>query len=338
MAAVALGFSSCKQEDDPKYKDPTTFTVSTPALQNNPFRCAEEMTDAATFNLFCTQPDYGYSAICNYSALVTLDAEEAKKSGKDIDLDKWVSLANVNQTSAQMAIKTYDLGAAVNKLLGIKDAEDFAAQGIANKEYVCYFKAVCQIPGIDSSYIVSENSVTYNKVMTAMSFTELKPGWIYICGDVQNEDGSATNGFLAPAAANLDAYREHWSLYEPEDMIGEKLYVGTFWLTPKVEDPSKSYEDNCSQFRFFTDLVGWSTECSLGSAEGDFYCKSITDKWAAGYSGEVIDHGLGNWGVWLCDKTGGQPVTIVVDTDQFKIFVKEGVHTVTFVGRDPEFN
>lgn len=337
MAAVALGFTSCKQEEDPKYKVPTSFTIATPALQNTAFRCADDMTDPATFNLFCTQPDYGYAAICNYSALVTLDAEEAAKSGKDIDLTKWVALANVNTTSAQMAVKTFDLGAAVNKLSNITSEEEFIAQGIADKEFVCYFKAVCEIPNIESSYIISDNSVTYNKVMTAKTFTELKPGWIYICGDVQNADGSQANGFLAPSSANYAAYKANWALYEPEDMIGEKLYVGTFYLTPKEEDPSKSYEDNCSQFRFFTDLVGWSTECSLGSNEADFYCKSITDKWEAGYDGDVIDQGLGNWGIWICDRTAGVPFTVVVDVNQLKIYVKEGVHKVNFVGRDPEF-
>ena len=31
-------------------------------------------------------------------------------------------------------------------------------------------------------------------------------------------------------------------------------------------------------------------------------------------------------------------MTVVVDEVQLKIYVKEGFHDVTFVGRDPQFN
>ncbi|MDE6297909.1 MAG: hypothetical protein K2L89_08685, partial [Muribaculaceae bacterium] len=75
MAAMVLGFSSCKQEDEPVYHAPTTFTVNEPALQNQAFRTKTDMTDKETFNLYCSQPDYGYSAICNYSALVSLNPD-----------------------------------------------------------------------------------------------------------------------------------------------------------------------------------------------------------------------------------------------------------------------
>lgn len=333
MAAVALGFTSCKQEEDPKYKAPTTFTVTTPALQNTPFLCASEMTDPATFNLFCNQPDYGYSAICSYSALVTLDETEAGKNGADIDESKWVILPNETPSSAQMSIKTFELSVAVNKLLGVVDAEDFANKGYAGKEFKCYFKAVCEIPSIEGSRIVSSNTTSYNKVM--INYAEKKPAWIYICGDVQNEDGSQKNGFLAPSASNFEVYKANWALYEPNDKIGEKLFVGTFWLTPKKADVNPESPDDAAQFRFFTDLVGWSPDCSLGSNEADFYCKPITDKWMAGYNGDIVNQGLGNWGIHVVTP---QPVTIVVDTDLYKIHVKEGVHTVSFVGRDPEFN
>ena len=333
MAAVALGFSSCKQEDKPQYHAPTTFTINEPALKNQAFRTANDMLDPATFNLFCSQPDYGYSAICNYSALVSLDPEA--------ELEDWIELENTTPTSANMAIQTFELGAAVNKLLKVVDQEDFNTRKLGDMEFQCYFRAVCEIPSIEGSRIVSSNIVSYDKVM--IQFAEKKPGWIYICGNVQNIETGLTNGFTAPGQANLDAYNANWSLFEPEDMIGEKLYVGTFNLVSKVGDFADKMDefnegnpDACSQFRFFTQLLGWSPDASLGSNEADFYVLPITDKWATGFSGEIVDHGLGNWGIFVPD--GVAPVTIVVDVPNLKVFIKEGIHEVTFVGRDPEFN
>lgn len=331
MAAVGLSFSSCKQEDEPQYKNPTTFTIATPAFQDNAFRTASEMTAPETFNLFCTQPDYGYSAVCKYSALVTLDETEAGKNGSDIDPEKWVELENLSPSMAAMSIKTFELGAAVNKLLGVADQADFDARGLYDTPQKCYFKAVCEIPSIEGSRIVSSNSVSYNKVY--INYAEKKPAWIYICGDVQTRDG-VKQGWSSPSPSSYDAFIP-FRLYEPENLIGKKLFVGTFWLTPLKDDPDLNNPDDSSNFRFFTDLVGWSTECSLGSKEDDFFKFPITDKWEAGYSGDIVNHGLGNWGVHT---TTVQPITIVVDTEQMKIYMKAGELSVSFVGRDPEFN
>ncbi|MDE6248010.1 MAG: hypothetical protein K2M41_09270 [Muribaculaceae bacterium] len=327
MAALALGFTSCKQEDNPQYKDPTTFTINEPALKEQAFRTAKEMTDPETFNLFASQPDYGYSAVCNYSALVSLDPEAP--------LDEWIELTNTLPTSGAMAIQTFELGAAINVLLNVEDEADFNNRGLANEVFAPYFRAVCEIPGIEGSRIVSSNMVQYNKVM--IQYAEKKPGWIYICGDVANITTGKANGFTAPGVANEAAYMENWSLFEPEDMIGQKLYVGVFNLTPKETATAPEYTgnpDDCAQFRFFTQLLGWTTEASLGSNEADFYCEPITDKVDAGYTGDIVPQGLGNWGVYVTEPT---PVTIVVDVNENKIYVKLGEHNVTFLGRTPEF-
>lgn len=326
MVAMVLGLSSCKQEDEPKYHAPTTFTIAQPALQDQAFRTMTEMTDKETFDLFCTQPDYGYSAICEYSALVSLNP--------DAPIEDWKPLINENPTSAQMAIKTYELGVAINQLLNVEDYADFEARGLYDKEFKCYFKAVCEIPGVEGSKIISSNTVTYNKVM--INYAEKTAAWIYICGDVENPDTGVANGFTAPSVNNYDLYKNNFALYEPEDKIGEKLYVGVFNITPKDSAlAGGTTVDDCAQFRFFTDLLGWVADASLGSNEADFYCDPITDKYVAGFSGDIVAQGLGNWGILVTEKT---PVTIVVDQTNLKIWVKEGAHEVSFVGRDPEFN
>lgn len=324
MAAVALGFSSCSQEDEPAYHAPTTFTVATPALQNVEFETSTEMTDPATFNLFCTQPDYGYAAICNYSALVSLDPECAE--------DNAVEIQSTNPTSAAMALKTYELGVALCKLAGATDEDSFAASSLAAGPAKVYMRAVCEIPGIEGSRIVSNNVVSYNAVK--VNFAVKLPAWIYICGNVMSADKSTEMNFLAPGPANFDTYKANFSLYEPADMIGEKVFVGQFYIKAKSATPDLTDVDATSQFRFFTELGGWSTDYSLGSNEADFYSLPISDQIAAGYTGDIVNHGLGNWGIWISEDT---PVTIVVDQTALKIYVKEGFWNVTFTGHTPSF-
>lgn len=342
-AAVALGFSSCSQEDEPQFHQPTSFSIATPALQNVEFATSSEMTDDATFNLFCTQPDYGYSAICKYSAIVSLDPECPVERVVDEETGavsivpvagKSEALENVNPTSAAMAIKTFDLGVAALKLGGIvNDPDAYAASSFATTPVKCYFRAVCSIDGIANSAIASDNVVSYNAVK--VQYAEKKAAWIYIVGDVQNPETGVIDGFKGPSMANYDHYYNNFRLEEPTEMIGQKIYVGQFNLNPKSDDPDLSNVDATSQFRFFTQLLGWTNTASLSSAEADFYVLPISDKFDAGYSGDVVAQGLGNWGVWVSELT---PMTVVVDEVQLKIHVKEGFHDVTFVGRDPQFN
>lgn len=344
LAAVALGMTSCKQEEDPKYHQPTDFIISTPALQNVTFETSSDMTDAATFNLFCTQPDYGYSAICKYNAVVSLDPacpverivdeETGAVTIKAVD-GKSVILENTTPTSAAMSIKTYDLGIALLNLDGIfNDRDMYDSSQFAAGPVKAYFRAICSIDGINDSAIASTNVVSYNAVK--VGYAEKKAGWIYICGNVGNPDTGAVDGFKGPSVANYDWYYDNFRLEEPFEMIGQKIYVGQFNLEPKSDAPDMSDVNATSQFRFFTELLGWVNTASYGSAEADFYVLPIDyAKFQSGYDGDIVAQGLGNWGTWISQST---PMTIVFDLVQLKIYIKEGFHEVSFVGRDPEFN
>ena len=63
-AAVALGFTSCEQDTDPKLQTPTTFVLNTPVFGTQLY----ELVNGNTFSIEANQPDYGYSAIVQYSA------------------------------------------------------------------------------------------------------------------------------------------------------------------------------------------------------------------------------------------------------------------------------
>lgn len=331
-ALLAAGFTSCKQNDEPKYKDPTTFTINTPALQNQLLETNDDMTNTETFNLFCSQPDYGYSAIANYSAIVSLDPS-VPSTEADIEAGKSLILENMNPTSGAMAIKTYALAIAANKLAGISEEDQYEGSAFDKGPVTLYFRALCEIPGIESSRIVSSNVVTYNKVKVV--YAVLKPGWIFICGDVTTVDGSHTQAFLAPAAANAAEY-ENFRLYEPVEQAGNKLYVGQFMLNPNENGADHSSPDNASSFRFFTELLGWTDTASLGSHTDDFYKEVITDAVSGGamFQGDVVAKGLGNWAIHTTELL---PLTIVVDVTGLNVYVEEGLHNVTFEGRTPKF-
>ena len=340
MAAMVLGFSSCKQEDEPKYHDPNpaTFVINTPALQNQAFLTSNDQLDSSTIKLYCSQPDYGYSAVCKYSALVSLNP--------DAPIEEWVELKNVNSSSAEMSIKTYDLGAAVNQLLNITSQEEFDADNIGDKFYKCYFKAACEISGIEGSKVISSNYTAYNKV--AIQFCVLKPGWLFITGDLINEETGASMNFTEPAPSKLQEFLDNWALYEPEDLIGEKLYVGQFTLAPgeKAIEGSTNIDDQPG-FRFFTECNGWGDKnVQIGSNTEDFYKYDVTNpehsNWAETGSFEATE-AANNFvrpgqGTWQWYTTEEIPMTMVVDLVDNKLYVKKGKYTVTFSGRIPNFN
>lgn len=346
FAGMLVLLSGCSQTEDPKYQDPNpeTFRISTPGLADQILTTTADMTSDATFNLFTSQPDYGFAGVCKYSAIVSIDptvpyTDEAIAAGQSIELE------NLNPNSAAMSFRTYALANAVCKMAGITEPEQYDNSIYDKGPVPVYFRAVCSIPAIEGSRVVSSNVVSYNQVKVVYSV--LKPGWIYICGDVGTVDGAFFQkngeGFLDPTSANAAEYDAHYRLMEPDDMAGEKLYVGKFMLNVKKNDAGEiaggdtSDPDNASQFRFFTALAGWKVDASIGSHKDDFYCLPITENVANGamYQGGIIKQGLGNWGIHI---TENKPITIVVDTELLNIFVVEGDKNVTFDGRTPSFN
>ncbi len=340
-STMVMGLASCSQEEDPKYKvpDASTFTINTPAFQNVVVETTGDMENAATFNLYCSQPDYGYSAICEYSAIVgltpdiTLDDVNADKDATP----KAIQLTSLNPSSAEMSFKLYDLAVAMCKLYGIKDEADYAAKAPKDPSKV-YFKAVCSIPGVDGSQVVSHNAVSYNKVQIAYAVP--KPGWIYVCGNIGSPDGSykmfgEDNSWVTPSAANLAEYNAHMQLLEPE--IGSKCYAGQFLYYQKPaasqsENPVNPV-DNYGQFRFFTALNGWSDpSVMVASAVEDFFCKDISGDFDASglYGNKDAVAGKGNWG-WFVESYEGQPVTLVVNVKTMKVWFQRGFYDVTLV-------
>lgn len=335
---MVMGLASCSQEDDPKYRvpDAETFTINTPAFQNVVIETTGNMEDASTFNLYCSQPDYGYSAICEYYAIASLSPDFTLDdvTTEDGVTPKAVALENRTPAKAEMTMKLYDLAVAMCKLYGIKDEADYEAKAPKGPVKV-YFKAVCSIPGVDGSKVTTHNSVAYNSVL--ISYAVPKPDWIYIVGNIGSPDGQFkmfddTNAWLTPAMANVDEYNAHYQLVEP--VIGSKCYAGQFLYYPKPEaaqSPTPTNPvDNYGQFRFFTTLNGWSDKTvQVASAEGDFYCEDLTNAFVNGlYGDKTAVFGQGNWG-WFTEDP--MPVTLVVNVKTMKVWFQQGFYEVTLL-------
>lgn len=353
---MAAALASCVDTEKPVFQTPTTFTVNTPAMQDQLLVTNGDQDSKAAFMLVCSQPDYGFATKCSYNAQVSLTGEF-----KDAELDEngdvtvpatYISIPNQESSNAHMRLKCFDLAAAMCELLGInrpKDPDwdpeqawaDYVANGGAMQMPV-YFRATSEIPGVKGSFIASSNTVTYNKV--TLSFAIPAPGFIFIVGDqsiwtVPNDPESGTKGtaFATPSEANKDLY-ENYKLIEPE--IGCKLYAGTFFMPPtEVAHPGATNSDYNTQWRYFTELVGWDQiDYEIASKKDNFFVDPVTSKFSDGmnngslFKTEAV-HGDGSWGV-LLDKTTAMTHAVSLEAaDKPIVWVKVGEWDVA-VGLD----
>lgn len=326
--ALAAAVTSCEDAKEPKYKAPTTFTINTPALQDEVLVTTGDQDDKSTFNLFCSQPDYGFSAVCEYGVQVSLTNQFIDEDEENGVAATYCTLTNQAASQSAMSFRTYDLAVAMTELLDITNREEYDAYIAAGKPTVMplYFRATCRIPGVKGSEIVSSNTVTYNAV--TFSYAIPTAGIIYIAGHVTNPETGVSNDFKEPSSGFAEFYKD-FELVEP--VIACKLYAGTFIL--KESEPNKGIPDDCAQFRFFTELNGWGdVAVQVGSHEGDFYVEPITDLFVDGlYTGNAV-YGQGNWGIYTEGWTEAERTyTLVVglqDKANPKVWFKQGVWDV----------
>lgn len=312
---IATAFTACENEKEPVYHNPTSLKINTPALQNQYLATSADIESRSTFVLETSQPDYGYSAIATYGAQMCLSADF--KEATDNEEANYVTLTNQDPNNAVMSLRTYDLAVGICKLLGIQSEEDWAAyQG--SKEIPVYFRATCEIPGVEGSFIVSDNAVTYNKVQVLYAVPTA--GYIYIAGTLTGEK---------TPDSTQKSYYDNFRLTEP--VIGSKVYAGSF-LFPAC-DPSKdpTKVDDQSWFRFYTELNGWDDKnAQFGSNEANFFNLGIGDDFVDGlYTGKAVWGGQGNWTIWFAEDTW---MTLVCSLEQDKspvVWFKYGKYDVT---------
>lgn len=272
LAALALGFNSCSEDRGPKYQDPKEFTLNTPVMQDQYI----VLESGNTLELVCSQPDYGYSALANYSAEMSLTP-----SFENIAV---VTPTDVHQ--ARMVFKQNDIAIAYCEILGLDSEEAYEAMFPNGMDFQpLYFRAVCQLDGIEGSLIRS-NVVQYNNVKAYFAVPD--PGKLWVVGDLtvswSNNEGDEQK--------YIDAGQY---LSEPMDGIGTMIYTGVLTLP---ESPI---------FRFYSQLGDWENN-SYGYQVDD---KATDFDWSGtGEFSEKLVEGKGSF--QFPDFPGGE-VTITVD-------------------------
>lgn len=233
-AGAILGMASCSQDRDPVLQTPTKYVLNTPVMQDQFI----DLQEGNTLELVSSQPDYGYSAIAEYSAEMSLTEDFAESYALETTPD--------TKHLARFAIPQKDIAFGIMELNGITDEESFQAKYPDGMGYEkIYFRAVCQLAGIEGTRIVS-NVVSYNNVKGY--FAVAVPGYIYLAG--------APEGWAGPDESNAAHYAD-WRLFEPADAIGSKVYSGVFDI------PAGQ-----AMFRFYTQLTGWDAD-SYGTQVDD---------------------------------------------------------------------
>ena len=222
-----FGLTSCEQNTDPKLTIPEdhSFVLNQPAFADQYL----QLTQGNSFEVTCTQPDYGYAATATYGMQVSLTE----------DFADYRSLTPVNPGLARIEILDQDLALALCELHGFtaSNYQDLPAEKI-------YLRATCEIKGIEGTECVS-NVITLNNVKFYLAIME--PGQIYLVG--------SPNKWPAPDPES-EATLSKWQLNETG--IGTGIFYNTFKL-PAGEN----------MFRFYRELTGWDGGASLGSQAED---------------------------------------------------------------------
>ena len=286
-AIGVLAFSSCCADKEPIYQRPAenSMVLNVPAMQDQYI----DLTEGDYLELTTSQPDYGYSAVANYGAQVSLTEDFSVYENVDV----------VNTNVAAMQMKQESIAVAYCALKGVEDPDQWAEMFPEGVPYeTLYFRATCELSGVTGSYIAS-NVVTYNHIKPY--FAVPTPGYIYLIGD--------PNGWAMPDAG------PEWRLYEPKNNIGCGIYSAVFSSSDVDEEGNprtpNGFKVGNNEFRFYTELIDWGSDGqlpSVGSGPNDF--TSVTVEFEDGsYAGKAVP-GKGNW---LIEDWDGGDITIVVD-------------------------
>lgn len=224
IALAGAGFAACSDVTDPVFHAPdaSKFTLFTPPLQDQYFQLSETGTFELTVN---GQPDYGFSAITQYRAEVSLTPEFAEGNTRTLT-------PTGTGTLSKMTLKEKDLAIAINELHGVTAEEEYVNHGIEK----VYFRGVAFISGVADSYVTTNNVVSLNKVQNY--FVLAIPASIYCVGNYLTD-------WIGPTADNAAAL-EPYMVTEKDDAIGSNIFYATI-----------DFQENHPIFRFYPNLEGW---------------------------------------------------------------------------------
>lgn len=315
MAMVVMAFWGCKEDTQPRLdKDPSTLTfiINTPPMANQWLYLSDG--NDATFDLSCSQPNYGFSAVANYVVMVSLSEDFTHNAkfaheGEDSYFPQagdYVELRDPG-TLANMQIKQLYLTRAICKLLtytndGVEypistanDLDKAMAQKYADGYMPVYVKIRCYIPQDEAaSSVVSQNFVKFSHVVPVFSLEV--PSSVYMTGNF--------NEWPAPGEVNIPQSDEPaypqvagklWPLTELVTEIDSKIFRNSFYLK----------FDAGNEFRFYQippATVAWGAKGSLGGSEEDFTYEYLKLSQGTG-TNSVVTNGQGNFKLVLEDES-----------------------------------
>lgn len=297
LAAVALAFTACSDDTDPK----ATYPVNHDFL-NIPVMAEQTIVleTAGNVDFTLSQPDYGVALVPSYALQISLDPSFEKlpsQMGAQIadliynrDAERaFYQLPNPANT-ARFAVKAKDIADGLSNMFGYDDIEQY--KGREDKVYTgpLYCRVLSFLPtanpGTFDKYAILSNVVT---LATVVGYpTVRQPGCIYLIG--------TPSGWVAPEEANAETLAP-WALFEKKEAIDSKVYYGTFDI------PADQFE-----FRFYSALTGWDKGDSWGPSAND---EQVPIEFKDGkYSGAIQAKGKGKF--YVAGWTGGW-VKMVVD-------------------------
>ncbi len=309
-ALVALSLTSCKDDTQPRLKDPTpgTFEVFEPALNNYTYF----LDPNSTIELVTSQPDYGLGTVTQYEiqACLTPDFVEASVdpiTGEVANEANYQVLITTN-TQARIQMSCKELAIAMCALHGITTEEDIDKwdDPAINGVQPVYIRVAAYVADpksptgyVPGSYILSKG-VKLNKVQPY--FAVNVPHIIYLIGKPQGWD--INNGDM--------------QLSEPKNGIGSDIYTGVFELTDELVGAAGG------GFRFYKELGNWGDDGkypSIGANANDGDNLKVTlDEETLSAEVKVVA-GKGNFQIegWPTDPTWMEmTVNLVNMTGNFK--------------------
>lgn len=171
LFAAMLMLTACSDDNDhnPTLQEPTSFVLNTPALANS----VVDLANSKSVQLTCSQPDYGFPALTQYTVLVASDAEMSDA----VELQSF--------TTAKMDIDAAILASTLTTLVVEKDPtlteENFPLT------IPVYFKVIARMITATGSSVpgteITSNVVALNKVRVEYSLAPVTiPEDIFIVG------------------------------------------------------------------------------------------------------------------------------------------------------------
>lgn len=287
LAAVAMAFTACSDDTEPKADYPTNHDfLNIPVMANQTI----VLETAGSVDFTLSQLDYGVAIVPDYALQISLDPSFEKLPSEIASVAPIVYSTEkesayyqlpVSSQSVSFAASAKDIADGISAMLGYDDIEQY--KGREDKCYTgpLYCRVLSTIPtanpGTYDKYSILSNVVT---LATVIGYpTVRQPGWIYLVG--------APEGWVGPTPANAEHYKD-WMLFESKDGIDSKIYCGTFDI------PAGKF-----QFRFYTLLDNWEDN-SWGPQKDD---APVAIKMTDGvFSGDIME-GKGSFDI--ADWAGG---------------------------------